>query len=64
LVVGGEQGVEPVAQLGVAAGLGVEERPAVSWIASLDGRQEQGFDSLGVGRHVIASKGMVFPHIA
>jgi hypothetical protein len=39
LVVGGEQGVEPVAQLGIAAGLGVEERPAVSRIAPLDGRQ-------------------------
>ena len=64
MVVGGEQGVEPVAQLGIVADLGVEERPPVGQVISFDCRQEQGFDALGIGRHVMASKRMVFPHIA
>ncbi len=46
LVVGGQQGVEPVAQLGVVADFVVEERPAIGGVVPLDGRQEQGFDSL------------------
>jgi hypothetical protein len=52
LIVGGEQGVAPVAQLGVVADLTVEERPTVGGVAPLDRRQEQGLDSLVVGRHV------------
>ncbi len=51
LVVGGEA----VAQLGVVAGLGVEERPAAGGIATLDCRQEQSLDSLGIDRHARAS---------
>ena len=56
LVVGGQQGVEPVAQLGVVADLVVEERPAAGGVVPLDGRQEQGFDSLGIDRHSRASR--------
>jgi hypothetical protein len=56
LIVRGEQGIEPVAQFVVLADLAVEERPAVGWVGPLDGRQEQGFDSLGIGRYVRASK--------
>ena len=60
-VVGGQQGGEPVAQLGVVADLAVEERPAVGRVATLDGRQEQGLDSLGIGRHARASARGGFP---
>ncbi len=55
LVIGGQQGVEPVAQLGVVADLIVEERPAKGEVAPLDGRQEQGFDSLVIGCHASVS---------
>ena len=54
-------GGEAVEQLGVVADLAVEERPAVGGVAPLDGRQEQGLDSLGVDRHVRASQRGPFP---
>ena len=60
-VVGGQQSVQPAAQLGMLADLGVEERPAVGGVGPLDGRQEQGFDSLGIGRHASVSGTGCFP---
>ena len=62
LVIGGEQGVEPAAQLGGVAGLGIKERPAVVGVVSLDGCQEQGFDALGIGGHVGAPESFLFLH--
>jgi hypothetical protein len=61
LVVCGEEGAETVAQLLVVAHLVVEERPARGWVVLLDGRQEQGFDSFGIGRHAGLSGRGSFP---
>ena len=62
-VVGGEQGVVPVEQLGFPADLGVEECPAAGGILALDGRPEQDLDSLSIDRHAISS-GKSLRHIA
>jgi hypothetical protein len=60
-MVGGQQGIETVAQLSVVAHLAVEERPRVGEVGLLDGREEQGFDSLGIGCHGRASGRGCFP---
>ena len=64
LFIGVQQGVESFVQLIVVADLIVQECLAVAKVAPLDGRQEQGFDLLVIGRHAGVSPMKVFAHMA